>query len=177
MGSGTGRVPGGCCPMHRPSRDAGIHETFDADIDAETLGIFRRFRGLFASLQRRIPEAQSCGYAQNCSTLVAPSHSHEFVERKLEARAGIEPAYTDLQSAASPLRHRAIRWACALRRSAPNNRSYAAQSDSRWRKLPLALAACSRAIAFWQDHARRLFDEDPGSRCLRSQASIGDRRA
>ncbi|KAG5722735.1 hypothetical protein E4T56_gene6385, partial [Termitomyces sp. T112] len=26
----------------------------------------------------------------------------------LEARAGIEPAYTDLQSAASPLRHRAI---------------------------------------------------------------------
>lgn len=26
----------------------------------------------------------------------------------MEARAGIEPAYTDLQSAASPLRHRAL---------------------------------------------------------------------
>ena len=30
-------------------------------------------------------------------------------ETVLEARAGIEPAYTDLQSAASPLRHRAPR--------------------------------------------------------------------
>ncbi len=29
------------------------------------------------------------------------------ITNKVEARAGIEPAYTDLQSAASPLRHRA----------------------------------------------------------------------
>ena len=28
----------------------------------------------------------------------------------LEARAGIEPAYTELQSAASPLYHRALEW-------------------------------------------------------------------
>ncbi|MEN9289489.1 MAG: hypothetical protein RL317_1112, partial [Pseudomonadota bacterium] len=33
----------------------------------------------------------------------------DLVNRCVEARAGIEPAYTDLQSAASPLRHRASR--------------------------------------------------------------------
>ena len=30
--------------------------------------------------------------------------------RKVEAPTGIEPVYTDLQSAASPLRHRAAEW-------------------------------------------------------------------
>ncbi len=33
----------------------------------------------------------------------------------VEARAGIEPAYTDLQSAASPLRHRARSQVCVVR--------------------------------------------------------------
>ncbi len=32
----------------------------------------------------------------------------------LEVRAGIEPAYTDLQSAASPLCHRTILWVAAV---------------------------------------------------------------
>lgn len=36
-----------------------------------------------------------------------PKPSWEYAAVSLEARAGIEPAYTDLQSAASPLRHRA----------------------------------------------------------------------
>ncbi|GEM_PF-4368823 len=34
--------------------------------------------------------------------------------KRLEAPTGIEPVYTDLQSAASPLRHRATVW-CAVR--------------------------------------------------------------
>ena len=41
----------------------------------------------------------------------------------MEARAGIEPACKDLQSSASPLRHRAIR----VEECAPSNRSRGAQ--------------------------------------------------
>lgn len=42
-------------------------------------------------------------------TACAPKGASYFAGKMVEARAGIEPAYTDLQSAASPLRHRAIR--------------------------------------------------------------------
>lgn len=52
----------------------------------------------------------------------------------VEARAGIEPAYTDLQSAASPLRHRAerpIAEQVGVRRKRPTSASIAAwQWDS-----------------------------------------------
>lgn len=55
----------------------------------------------------------------------------------MEARAGIEPAYTDLQSAASPLRHRAIR----VEECAPSNGSGGVQ-------LRFARSAGNRAGAF-----------------------------
>src|SRR5690606_13066353 len=55
----------------------------------------------------------------------------------LEARAGIEPAYTDLQSAASPLRHRA---------SGADLRGDRAPSDfiSQWQSVRFAMAAIAR---------------------------------
>src|SRR5690606_27508919 len=45
---------------------------------------------------------------------------------ELEAWTGIEPVYTDLQSAASPLRHQAsLSWCTGGRKAAPADRSYA----------------------------------------------------
>src|SRR3546814_2354107 len=53
-----------------------------------------------------VDEGSDVGGAVRCH---AARYSETDDPRKsdMEARAGIEPAYTDLQSAASPLRHRA----------------------------------------------------------------------
>ena len=55
-------------------------------------------------MRSRSPESR------RTAPILAPSVFQQILGNWLEARAGIEPAYTDLQSAASPLRHRASQW-------------------------------------------------------------------
>ena len=63
--------------------------------------------------------------------------------KRLEARPGIEPGCTDLQSAASPLRHRAIR--VSTRNVGGGGRSI--QEPMRARNWQIAGTALARALA------------------------------
>ena len=68
--------------------------------------IIRAIRGLGC---RQICPDRSGDYTnKNDGKQPFPGRLRTSLEAELEARAGIEPACTDLQSAASPLRHRAL---------------------------------------------------------------------
>ena len=51
--------------------------------------------------------------AGTCQALIRKEYQIRQILLNVEAPTGIEPVYTDLQSAASPLRHRAPRWCVA----------------------------------------------------------------
>ena len=82
----------------------------------------------------------------------------------MEARAGIEPAYTDLQSAASPLRHRA-------RNADLRGRAALAASISEYK--PIHVTICPAADLGLADRDMLVYQADPGLGKRGERAHVG----